>query len=66
MNRTLGVESPVDRAAQSAMNAIEDLNTAMHAAETLEQMTIVRKHMEAVLRSLVISLAVAETLEMYL
>lgn len=58
-------ESPSGRAAQTLTNAIDDLNSAMHQAETPEQLAFVRTTAEAAIRSLLITISVVETFEQF-
>ncbi len=56
-------ESPIDRASQAALNAVEDLNLALHTATSPEELRQVRLVAEEVISQLVISASVALTLE---
>ena len=50
------VESPLDRASFAAMLAVEDLNAAIHLAQSPEQLAEVRDAIEDTIKSLIISL----------
>jgi len=56
-------ESPLDRAAQSVMNAVEDLNLCMHTAKSPKELRQVRVIAEAVISQLEITSSVALTLD---
>ena len=56
------VESPLDRASFAAMLAVEDLNAAIHLAQSPEQLAEVRDAIEDTIKSLIISSSVALTL----
>jgi hypothetical protein len=56
-------ESPIDRASQAALNAVEDLNYALHTATSPEELRQLRGVVEEIIGQLVISASVALTFE---
>ena len=56
-------ESRIDRAGQSAMNAVEDLNLCLHTAKSPEELRQVRAIAESVIAQLVITSSVALTFD---
>ena len=56
-------ESPIDRAGQAAMNAVEDLNLCLHTAKSPEELRQVRAIAESVIAQLVITSSVALTFD---
>lgn len=59
------MESASDRACESGFHAVEDLNYAIHVAKSPEELRQVRATIEDIIAQLLISSAVALTLDEY-
>ena len=54
--------SPLEHAQQSLLNAVEDLNDAIHMATTAEQLGKLRETIATTIATLTVSASVADTL----
>lgn len=59
------VESPIDRACQAAIMTVEDINAAIHTAQSPAELAQVRVVVEETINQLIVSSTVALTLAEY-